>query len=75
MKILLIWKGLWYIVEEGYSDPTDWITLGDQTKTTKKLGQRNNSFALYHLQASMVIAIFPRIASCTLAKDAWNVLK
>lgn len=49
--------------------------MGEQAKTAKKLAQKNNSFALYHLQASMGTAIFPRIASCTSAKDAWEALK
>lgn len=75
MRTLLIGKGLWDIVEEGYSDPLDWTTMGEQAKTAKKLAQKNNYFALYHLQASMGTAIFPRIASCTSAKDAWEALK
>lgn len=75
MKTLLIGKVLWDIVEEGYSDPTDWNTLGDNAKAAKKIAQKNNYFALYHLQASMGNAIFPRIASCTLARDPWQALK
>lgn len=75
MKTLLIGKGFWDIVEEGYSDPTDWNTLGDNAKATKKISQKNNSFALYHLKASMGNAIFLRIASCTSARDAWQTLK
>lgn len=37
MKNLLIGKGLWDIVEGGYSDATYWSTLGDQAKVAKKL--------------------------------------
>ena len=65
MKTLIIGKSLWEIVEDGYTELTDWSTLTNPAKVVMKQNQKNNSFALYHLQASMDTAIFPRIASCT----------
>ena len=75
MKTLLIGKGFWEIVEDGYDEPTDWTTLQGANRTSRREAQKKNSYALYHLQMVMDKSIFPRIASCTTTKDAWKALK
>lgn len=40
MKTLLIGKGLWDIIEEGYNEPQDWNALQGNDKNVKKEAQR-----------------------------------
>lgn len=74
MKTLLIDKGLWDIVEKGYNGLTNWNTLSTNDKIAKE-AHKKNSFALYHLQASLDKSIFPSIASCTSTQYAWKACK
>ena len=75
IKILLIGKGFWEIVEDGYEEPSDWNALQGAGKTSKKEAQKKISCTLYHLQMALDKSIFPRISSCTSSKDAWKDLK
>jgi len=57
-----------------YDEPSDWNASQGDDKNYKREAQKKNSCALYHLQMAMEKSIFPRIASCTSAKDAWKAL-
>jgi len=69
MKRLVIGKGLWDIIEDGYVDP-DWATLSQADRPTKREAQKKNSFTIYHIQSTLYKRLFPRIASCNTKKDA-----
>jgi len=74
MKHLLIGKVIWDIIEDGYVEP-NWSTPLQVDRTAKREAQKNNSFAIYHLESSLEKRLFPRIASCNKVKDTWKVLK
>lgn len=74
MKTLLMDKYLWDIVEDGYLEPVDWSLLTDAAKIIKE-EQKKNCLTLYHLQSALDKSIFPRIAGCKSATEAWKALQ
>lgn len=78
MKALFVSQGIWELVETGYAEPADATTLAaltiaerDQVKSDKK----KDAKALFFLFQSVHESVFPRIATTTKSKEAWNVLK
>jgi len=65
---------MWDIIEYGYVE-IDWDTLTQVDMPAKRYTQKNNSFAIYHLQSALDKRLFPRITSCNMIKDVWKVLK
>lgn len=75
MKTLLIGKGLWNIVVTSYTEPVDWSILNEAARKAKEEDQKKNSLALSHIQSALAENLFPRIASCRTALEAWKALK
>jgi len=75
IQTLLTGKDLWDVVEDGYVEPADWSSLSVDDKKAMKECRSKNSLALSHLQEALDRSIFPRIAGCKIAKEAWAVLK
>ena len=75
IQTLLIGKDLWDVVDDGYVEPADWSSLSADDKKAMKECRSKNSLALSHLQAALYRSIFPRIAGCKIAKEAWAMLK
>lgn len=75
MKTLLTRKGLWNIVVTGYTEPANWSVLNEAARKAKEEDQKKDSLALSHIQSALAENLFPRIASCTNAFEAWKALK
>ena len=70
MATLFRSQELWNLVEEGFDD--DQSVEPDQQLRERR---KKDSKALFMIQQALDDAIFPRIASATTSKQAWDVLK
>lgn len=74
MKTLLMGKGLWEIVENGYVELDDWSSLGGKERRIKK-EEHLNYLALLNIRKSMKKNVFPLVAGCRIAWEAWKKLQ
>ncbi|KAG6755052.1 hypothetical protein POTOM_040866 [Populus tomentosa] len=64
------------IVEEGLNKPTNISILEEaQQKELDEVRTQKDASALYLIQQSLAITIFPRISEASTAKQAWDTLK
>ncbi|KAL7139479.1 hypothetical protein ABFS83_09G054100 [Erythranthe nasuta] len=75
MKTFFKTQGLWEIVDEGFTTPSDTSILSQVEKDKLARDMEKDNLALYNIQMAMADPIFPRISGATSAKEAWNTLK
>eukprot|EP01018_Ginkgo_biloba_P039433 Gb_15074 [translate_table: standard] len=78
MKTLPLSQDLWELVEGGFYEPTDQNALNALTsdqRTQLRDNRKKDNRALFAIQFALDIPIFPRIASMTKSKDAWDTLQ
>ena len=65
-------------MEKGLQEPTDPTTLAPLTTTERDLlryNRKKDSKALFYLYQVIHESIFPRIATTTKSKEAWDILE
>ncbi|XP_057843686.1 uncharacterized protein LOC131053094 [Cryptomeria japonica] len=78
MKTLLLSQDLWEFVEGGYIKSVDQNTFNIWTpkqKSQLKEDRKKDNKSLFTIQYALDVSIFPRIASLTKSKDAWEALQ
>ncbi|KAL7144759.1 hypothetical protein ABFS83_07G033700 [Erythranthe nasuta] len=75
MKTFFKSQGLWEIVDEGFTTPSDTSKLSQVEKDKLAKDMEKDNLALYNIQMAMADSIFPRICGATSAKEAWDTLK
>jgi len=49
MRTLLIGIYIWEVMESGYEEPNNWITLKEVYRIKRKESNKNNPLSLYHI--------------------------
>eukprot|EP00253_Pinus_taeda_P009828 PITA_09828 len=78
MKALFVSQGIWELVQTGYAEPVDATALAAMRVVERdqlKSNRNKDAKALFFLFQSVHESIFPRIATTTKSKEAWDILK
>jgi hypothetical protein len=78
MKTIFCSQELWELVENGFPEPADQVAFNALTqaeRNTLKENKKKDAKALYFIQTTMGDSIFPRIATTTKSKQAWETLQ
>ena len=76
MRILFSSQDLWDLVENGYQEPANvaaYNALSQVDKDLLKDNRKKDSKALFFIFEGMDEIIFPRIATATEFKQAWDI--
>ena len=78
MKTLFCSQELWDLVENGFTEPPDQATynvLSQAQTDLLKENKKKDAKALFFIQHAMEVSIFPRVATTTRSKHAWDTLQ
>jgi len=76
-KMMTLFKSqnLTDIVEKGLNKPTNISILEEAQQKELEVRKQKDASALYLIQQSLAITIFPRISEASTAKQAWDTLQ
>ncbi|TXG53906.1 hypothetical protein EZV62_019162 [Acer yangbiense] len=75
MKTLLLSEGLWNIVNNGFTEPTEESRLSGPEKAKLEADQMTDAMPFSKIQNGVTATIFPRIMRAITAKQAWEILE
>jgi len=78
MKALFSLQDIWELLENGFQEPVDVATYNDLTQAQRDLLRENkkkDSKALFYIFQAVHESIFPRVATTTKFKDAWDTFQ
>lgn len=74
MKVLLGTQELWDIVETGYEEPAEEVTLTTAQTTKLNENRRKDRRALLMINQTVTETVFQRITVAETSKKAWDIL-
>lgn len=78
MKALFSSQDIWELVENGFQEPADVAAYNALTQAERDLlrdNRKKDSKCLFYIFRAVHESIFPRIATTTKTKQAWNTLE
>ncbi|XP_061341938.1 uncharacterized protein LOC133288237 [Gastrolobium bilobum] len=75
MKALLGSQDVWEVVEKGYDEPKEGVTLSQTQRDSFKDSRKRDKKALYLIYQGLDEDAFEKISEATTAKEAWEKLQ